>query len=499
MKTYRYEYWTATAGDLSQARTPLTKPEYTNHPGDGYQIIVEPDKKYQKWQGAGAAITDATASLIWKLAPKRRSKLLHELFDPKEGDFSLIRIPMASCDFGSGEVSKTQYYSYDDADYDHPDLALTHFSIGEGQPGADDATKDMRYIVPVLQEIIKINPQVKILATPWSAPAWMKDTAKMEKGGQFRKDICRQKLLSCYAQYFVKFLKAYQDLGIKVSALCIQNEPNFRTQWPSMIWTMKELAEFGSCYLKPALYKDFRQVKLYFWDGSLDLMTSESFEQVNKEEAKAFDGIAFHTYVGPFENIDNAFKYNSKWELAMTERRCMMTETIADASHIMMGLIGNYLVRHGLSSIYLWNLALDERGLPNIAGSTGRRGVITIDHTTGKVMRNLEYYMLRNFTQDVALNSVRVDSTSYMKKDFSGGASSLAFVEPDGSLDIQLYNPTDHEVKVSVTLKDSNKWQNMTIPAYGTVTVHKSNTEMNESAPAVNDKFKLNPLPARLA
>ena len=498
MQPYKDEYWTVTAGNLSQARTRLAQPDVTDQPKYDDQVVVDPSQKYQKWQGAGAAITDATASLIWKLPLERRKSLLHELFSPSEGNFSLIRVPMASCDFGSGEVSKTQFYSYDDVVCDHPDLQLKHFSIGEGLPGAENATKDMRYMVPVLQAIIKINPNVKILAIPWSAPAWMKDSGKIENGGYFRKDICRQKLLTCYAQYFVKFLQTYQKLGIKISALCIQNGPNFKTPGPSMNWTMEELAVFGSCYLKPALYRDFRHVKLHFWDGSLDKMTPQSFDQINNDDVKAFDGIAFHTYIGPFANIENARKYDSKWELAMTERRCMMNKKTCDASHVMMGLIGNYLVRHGLSSIYLWNLALDERGLPNIAGSTGRRGVITIEHTTGKIMRNLEYYMLRNFSQDVAIDSQLVSSTNCMKDDFTGGASSVAFMEPAGSLAVQLYNPTDQKIKVSLSLKDFNRWQNVLLPAYGTVTVHKSNQKMNESEPTANDSFKLNPLPVHL-
>lgn len=192
MQPYKDEYWTVTAGNLSQARTRLAQPDVTDQPKYDDQVVVDPSQKYQKWQGAGAAITDATASLIWKLPLERRKSLLHELFSPSEGNFSLIRVPMASCDFGSGEVSKTQFYSYDDVVCDHPDLQLKHFSIGEGLTGAENATKDMRYMVPVLQAIIKINPNVKILATPWSAPAWMKDSGKIENGGYFRKDICRQ-------------------------------------------------------------------------------------------------------------------------------------------------------------------------------------------------------------------------------------------------------------------------------------------------------------------
>ncbi len=493
---YKKEYWTVTSGDLKQKRVHLKTPDFEKEADDGYKIVIDPTIKKQKWDGVGAAVTDATASLIWKQSPEQRKNLLEELFSPEQGNYNLIRIPMGSCDFGSGEVSDTQYYSYDDVPYDQPDLKLEHFSIGTGQPGAKDATKDLKYIVPVLQEILRINPKVRILATPWSAPAWMKDTKHMEKGGHLRKDICRQVLLKTYAQYFVKFLRAYQKLGISISALCIQNEPNFATPWPAMIWTMPELADFGAHYLKPALYHDFPKVELYFWDGSLDQLDDSLSTKISKEEESAFAGLAFHTYFGPYENIANVRKFDPQWKLAMTERRCMLEESVADASHIMMGLIGNYLVRRGLSSIYLWNLALDERGLPNIAGSTGRRGVVTIDHQTGKVQRNLEYYMLRNFSQDVLPGSVLVKSTSYMKNSYEGGLSSTAFVEPDDSLAAQIYNPTNKELKAVISLKDSGEWQEVMVPAYGTVTVHKSNGKMNMSSPRTDEKFKLNPVAA---
>lgn len=508
--TYKYEYWTATSGDLSQKRTEIDIPTEHDEPGDGYQIIIDPMIKKQNWIGTGAALTDASASLIWKMGSKKRSALLNELFSPEQGNFSLIRLPMGSCDFGSGEVSKTQYYSYDDVPHDEPDLELKHFSIGTGTPGSADATKDLKYIIPVLQEILQINPAVKILATPWAAPAWMKDTNKMENGGHFRNDIMPQKkLFECYAQYFVKFISAYQKYGISIQNVAIQNEPNFVTAWPSMIWTLRELADFGANYLRPALDKTFPNVGIYLWDGSLDHVTEKELgDMVGENRKNAFAGFAFHTYVGPYENGVQAKRFNPNWNVAMTERRCMMRQTVPEASHIMMGMIGNDLVRQGISSIYLWNLALDERGLPNIAGSTGRRGVVTIDHQTGKVMRNLEYYMLRNFTQDIESGSCLIGSSSYMHCDYSdifankydGGLSSVAFLANNNAIAVQIYNPTEKALKATIKINRFNaKWQNVVVPAYGTVTLHKSDYPINESKPAADEEFELHPLKANLA
>ena len=169
--------------------------------------------------------------------------------------------------------------------------------------------------------------------------------------------------------------------------------------------------------------------------------------------------------------------------------------TVEDASHIMMGLIGNWLVRQGVSSIFLWNLALDERGLPNIAGSTGRRGVVTIDHSSGKVQRNLEYYMLRNFGQDVVPGSIVVGSTTYTQNGYSGGLGSVAFMAPDGSIAAQLYNPTDEELRATVKINGVTGWQSVIVPAYGTVSLHKTNGKLNQSHPRKDEQFKLNPYP----
>ncbi|MCC4400011.1 glycosyl hydrolase family 30 [Limosilactobacillus reuteri] len=501
MTKFNNEFWTVTSGDLKQKREHLSTPKYHLNSGEGYRIVIDPSIKKQNWIGAGAAITDAAASLIWKQSPEQRNKLLHELFDPNEGNFSNIRIPLGAC-----EPSSQPYYSYDDVPFGEHDSSLSKFSIGEGKPGASDATKDLKYIVPVVQEILKINPAVKIMASPWSAPAWMKNTGNMKMGGHLRFGeftgngyATKDRFEGVYAQYFVRYLEEYRKLGIPIYAITIQNEPSNAAEWPAMIWNIKELAHFGYKYLRPALDNSFPDTKLYFWDGSLNVLDNPLSDSVTQEEANAFDGFAFHTYDGPYTNIFNASRFNPKWDLAMTERRCMLEETVDDASHIMFGLIGNWLVRQGLSSIYLWNMALDERGLPNMVGSTGRRGVVTIDHKTGKVQRNLEYYMLRNFTQDVVPGSIVIGSSNYTSDGYTGALGSVAFLGPGDSIAAHIYNPTDKPLKATIIINGfDNEWQDVTVPAYGTVTLHKANEPINESSPRKDEDFKLNPYPANL-
>lgn len=497
---FKNEFWTATSGDLSQKRNELPVPRKENI-AKGQKIVIDPAEKKQNWIGVGAAITDATAALIWKQSPIQRSALLHELFDPQEGGYSTIRIPIGACDF-----SEQDYYSYDDVEAGEHDRNLDKFSIGEGNPGADDATKDMKYIVPVVQEILKINPAVKIVASPWSAPAWFKTNDKFTMGGRMKFgewtgmgfNKTHDSFEGIYAQYFARYLEEYQKLGIQIYALTIQNEPSNASTWPSMIWTPTQMAKFGAEYLRPALDKEFPNVKIFFADDNLNAFPDPITKEVTRDQAAAFDGFAFHTYDSNYHNIFNISRYFKNWTLAMTERRCMFKESTEDASHIMMGTIGNWFVRQGLAYITLWNLALDERGLPNVAGSTGRRGVITIDHKTGKVMRNLEYYMLRNFGQDVKPGSIVIGSSSYSPNGYSGGLTSVAFLAPDGDIAAHIYNPTGKAMKAAITINSEELWQNVEVPAWGTITLHKSNGKINKSKPRKDEKFELNPTPIAL-
>ena len=500
---FKNEFWTVTSGDLAKKRDQLKAPEMTAAPAEGAaKIVVDPSQKFQDWIGAGAAITDSAAKLIWNQTPEQRDALLHELFDPEQGAYSVVRVPIGSCDFQSQD-----YYSYDDVPFGEHDHDLLHFSIGEGEPGAPDATKDLKYIVPVLQEIVKINPAIKVLGSPWSGPAWMKNTGHLTQGGHLRFGeftgngfAHKDRFEAVYANYFVKYIQAYAQYGIPIYGITIQNEPSNAAKWPAMIWTFPELAEFGYRFLRPALDETYPDTKIYYWDGSLNVLDKPLSEYITPQQASAFDGFAFHTYDGPYTNLNKVRREFPNWKLAMTERRCLFSDTVEDASHIMFGLNGNWLVRQGMNFITLWNLALDERGLPNAAGSTGRRGVITIDHTTGKVQRNLEYYMLRNLSQDVPAGSVRIGSTSYSPDGYTGGIASTAFLAPDGSVSAQLYNPTGKDLQASLNLSGfSTQWQTVTVPAWGTVTVHKSNGWINESAPREDEEFELHPTALNLS
>lgn len=497
------EYWTATSGDLSARRTPIAAPPVQATAGTRTRIVIDPADRRQPWVGAGAAITDAAASLIWRSQnPSQRRALLEELFSPEQGGLSTIRIPLGSC-----EPASQPYYTYDDMPAGQHDAWMSHFSLGEGEPGAPDATRDLRNIIPVVREILDINPAVKIIASPWTAPAWMKTSGSLTAGGRLRfgewtgngYDPRRDSFEAAYARYFVRYIDEMERYGIPIWALSIQNEPSNAAPWPAMLWTLEQQADFGHRFLRPALDEAHPDVKLFIHDDSMHALDRPVTESVTPEQAASFDGLAVHTYEGPYGNLYNACRAYPHWMLGMTERRCMMDETPADASHIMFGLIGNWLVHNGESFITLWNLALDERGLPNMIGATGRRGVVTVQHETGQVRRNLEYYMLRNFGQDVPPGSTVIGSTNHTVNGWKGGAGSVAFLTPDGGIAAHLYNPTGEPTDVAVAIGGIPGWRPVTIPAYGTVTLHRSPGALNESRPREDEAFELHPTGVGLA
>lgn len=496
IRGYAHEYWTRTSGDLTERRDPLPVPGIESTPGTATTVVIDPTREYQRWEGAGAAITDSSASLFMNaMTSEQRHAILSELFDPGQGGFSSVRISIGSCDFSS-----QKYYTYDDLpDGVVADPSLEYFSIGEGEPGAADATRDMKNVIPVLLEILSINPAVKIMASPWSAPAWMKTSGRIDGAGRLRLGEYvgngyryQDTVDYVYAQYFVKFIEAYAKLGITITSVTMQNEPSNGCPWPITIWTPEELAAWGNDYLRPALDRAFPDVEIYFGDDSLRFWQRPASEYMTPAQAMSFAGAAFHTYSGLPEWVHHGTRQFPHWKAAMTERRCMLDDTVDEASHVMFGEIGTWLVRNGVGLINLWNMALDERGFPSYAGTSGRRGVITIDTATGGVKRNLEYFMLRNYGQDVAVGSCRVASSNRTPDGRHGGLGSVAFTSPRGDLSAILYNPTGDPIEAAVTVNgEGARWQRVAVPAYGTVTLHKSDHPVNTSRVPDDDEFNI--------
>jgi len=388
-------------------------------------VMVDPSVRYQEMLGVGAAVTEASAWLLMTtLDVERRTALLRELFAPDQGNLSAVRVSIGSNDFVYQD-----FYTYDAG---ASDPAMDNFSVGTGTPGTATATKDHRFIVPVLQEIMRINPAVKIIASPWSPPAWMKTNGSILAGGI----VASAANFTAYAKYFVKFLQTYRGLGIPVAALTVQNEPGYvNAERPTCDWTAAQLADFTGNYLGPELdAARFGDVAIvahdYNWNDP-----DKAVAAASGPAAPYVRAVGWHGYGGTVDAQTLVQRRLSRpVETWFTEWRSLLSESLAVTMDGMVGRIAIESVTRGTSFITLWNLALDQNGQPT-RNSPGRRGVLTLSTAQpGLVTRNPEYVALRHLAQHLRPGAVRVRATSRN--------AAVAFRNPDGSVVTLVYTGT---------------------------------------------------------
>ena len=270
--------WLTTADGSSQLaqQSPLTWAKAA--PGDASVIAIDDTKTYQTMDGFGHALTGGTAQLMMRMSPAARKALLQEFFGSGPNDIhtSYIRVSVGASDMND------HVFTYDDLPAGETDPSLAHFSLAE----------DEKDVIPVLKEILVIQPHIKILASPWTAPAWMKDNGAIKAGS------LKPEFYDTYAQYWVKYLKGMQAHGIIIDALTPQNEPENPKNTPSMIMTADQQAEFIGGHLGPALAKAGLKTKIIDFDHNCDHPVYSETVLRNPDAARYTDGSGFHLYLG---------------------------------------------------------------------------------------------------------------------------------------------------------------------------------------------------------
>jgi len=404
---------------LLSARTPVS---FGTGGSAATQLIsVDESLQYQALDGLGASLTDSSAFVIQHdLDATQRSALLLDLFGPSPGiALGVLRQPMGASDF-----AVNGNYSYDDVAPGMSDPTLAAFSIAH----------DEAYIIPLLQQAQAINPALKIIAVPWSAPAWMKSSGTMNGGG------LDTQYLPQLAQYFLRFLQAYQQDGIGLYAVSMQNEPlNSTSAYPSASVPADVEAGFIANDLGPALAgAGFGAVKILGYDHNWD-NTSYAESLLASAAAPYLAGSAFHCYagdVGAQSTVHDAYPDKDIWftECSGTVGSDFAGDLVWNTENLLIGATRNWA-----RGVTLWNLALDEDSGPTNGGCMGCRGVVTIDRRTTPVTitRNVEYYALGQLSRFAAGGARRIASNSFA----SGGIEDVAFRNPDGSIVLLVLNP----------------------------------------------------------
>lgn len=372
-------------------------------------IVIAADTPGQPMLGFGGALTDSSALLLWRLPTPQRDTLLTDLFHPTKGiGFSVLRLPIGATDFSSRGS-----YTYNDIPPGESDPEQKRFSI---EP-------DRAYILPLLKRIRQINPDLQIIASPWSAPAWMK-TSKSLHGGWLDWPA-----YPAYARYLVKFLQAYQAEGIPIWAITVQNEPRHEVKsYPSMRMEPRDQARFIRDHFGPALRASGLKTRVFAWDHNWD-QTDFALEVLADPQARAFiQGVAFHGYGGHPSAQDQVRRAYPNAEIHFTESSGgdWAKDFGANIRWDIKNLIAGS-VRYGARSVLKWNLALDENHGPQNGGCNNCRGIVTIHSQTGEVTRNEEYYAFAHASRFVRSGAVQLPSTE--DKDLPN----VAFRNPDGT------------------------------------------------------------------
>lgn len=378
-------------------------------------LAVDAKERHQAIVGFGAAITDASAWLIQtKLTPKQRDKLLRELYGRGEGGglgFSFTRITIGASDFS------LDHYSLDDLPPGAPggaaDPALEHFSLKRPQ----------EYVFPTVRAALKINPDLKVMASPWSAPAWMKTTGSLVKG-QLKTDA-----YPVYAEFFARYVKAAAKVGVPTDYLSIQNEPDFEPDtYPGMRWLPKDRAKFFGENLAPVFQREKITTKVLDWDHNWD-QPQQPLTVLADPKARAFlAGVAWHCYAGDVSAQEQVRAAYPDKDVFFTE--CSGGEWSPKFDDSFSWMVEQLIIgstRGGARGVLMWNLALDEHFGPHAGGCSDCRGVLSIDSKTGAITRTQEYYAFGHASRFVEPGAVRIGSPAKL-----GDLRSVAFQNRDG-------------------------------------------------------------------
>lgn len=437
-----------------QSRTE-SLPDLTPQNGaTGLVIDIDPTERHQPVWGFGANATESCVTNVNRLSDERRDEFMQRVFDPTAGaGFSYLRLPLGGNDYTLSD------FSLDDTPNNQPDPELRKFNFDR-----------MKSQVAFVLAAKRINPDLQLMISPWSAPAWMKDTGKLRGG------ILLKKYFDAYARYLVKALEEYKKYGVDIDQLTVLNEPlilGSRRSWgcPQMYMSVEDQREFIANHLAPLL-QDARKrginTQVLLHDHNWDDATETVNTLLNDPKARAVTGgVAFHCYTGTHTDaVKTMAPYPDVPRLNTECTSRLDGEKGPSGFHWWMYQESVDAIRDGFNGSIGWNLCLDEKGGPkNDHGCRGCRGMVTIHQKDkGRLEFNEEFYGLAQTSSVVKKGAVRIGST-----DLPGsGLYNVAFQNSDGSIALVVRN--DKAAPATVTIRNSDcEGLTYEIPAKGAV------------------------------
>lgn len=398
------EFWLTQADQTVLFRKQAANLVWSNNSSTTNIVEADTTQTYQTIDGFGYTLTGGSASLLNALPPAVKDEVLNELF---RHDSTFIGVSYLRVSIGASDLSATTF-TYDDMPPGQTDVTLQHFSID----------KEKQDLIPILKKILAINPSIKILGSPWSAPVWMK-TNNSFVGGSLKPEY-----YPVYAQYFVKYIQAMKAEGITIDAITPQNEPLHGGNNPSMVMQATEQADFIKNHLGPAFQAANINTRIIIYDHNAD-RPDYPLTILNDPAAKQYvDGSAFHLYGGTITALSQVHDAHPDKHIYFTEQWTGGPGNFGGDLkwHVQNLIIG--ATRNWSRNVLEWNLASDPNYDPHTPGGCSScMGALTIG---AGVSRNVSYYIIAHAAKFVRPGSVRIASTQ------TSTLSTVAFKNPEG-------------------------------------------------------------------
>ena len=419
---------------FSQAKPTISKE------AQGSIISLQPAQQFQVMDGFGAAVTGSTCYNLMQMTPSNRKAFLERTFSPKSGlGFSYIRVSIGCSDFSLSEFTCC----------DTP--GIEHFAL---------TSEDTDYVIPVLKEILKINPKILILGSPWTCPRWMKvnNLQDLEPFESWTSGQLNPKYYQDYAKYFVLWVQAFEQRGIGIHAITVQNEPLNRGNSASLFMGWQEQQDFVANALGPAFQQAGLSTKIYAFDHNYNYDNMPEQRQYplriysNEKAASFLSGAAYHNYGGNRRELLRIGEERPDKELIFTETsigmwndgRNLQKRLVDDMREVALGTVLN-----GCRAVIVWNLRLDtERGPFRPGGCSTCYGAVDIDRSDYKTITyNSHYYIIGHLSSVVNPGAVRIGvDPSSVPDGFMIGA----FRNPDGGVAVVILNQREEGQTLSL-------------------------------------------------
>jgi glucosylceramidase len=414
-------------------------------------VFIDPSHQFQTIMGFGGAITDAAAETFAKLSADKQEEILKAYYDPENGiGYNIIRTNINSCDFSSDSYTYVQ----------PNDTSLQTFSVQH----------DEKFKIPLIKKANeKLNGSMILFCSPWSPPAWMKDNNDMLHGGKLKPEFYQP-----WANYFAKFIKTYEGMGMKVWGVSTQNEPMAKQTWESCIYTAEEERDFIKNNLGPTLEKEgLKDKKIVGWDHNRDLMYQRASVLLNDAEAaKYIWGIGFHWYetwtksTPLYQNVKLVKEAFPNTNLMFTEG-CKEKFDFNKINDWSLGELyaDNILndLNNGITGWCDWNILVDQTGGPNHVGNFCFAPLVG-DVNTGKVHYTNEYSYIGHFSKFIRPGARRVVASS--NRDF---LQTTSFINKNGKLVVVVFNKTDNDTKYHLWI--NGQWAEATSKPHSISTI----------------------------